>query len=157
MTATFIIPHQYPSLSSKLDPYKPVLQERSKQETQIYCQQGVEFEQYLTICQSIPAAFIIPHHYPLLLSSKLDPYKPVLQERSQQETKNYCKLKINEVIILIVWAHAIGGGVRPIFDYMPKHSTATFIVIPQYPFRTHTASRYYQKEVNKKQKAIVKL
>jgi hypothetical protein len=65
-------------------------------------QQGVEFEQYLTICQSIPATFIIPHQYPLLLSSKLDPYKPVLQERSQQETKNYCKLKINEVIILIV-------------------------------------------------------
>ena len=49
-----------------------------------------------------------PPVYPLL-SSQLDPHKPVLQERSKQETKIYCKL----VIILITKALAAGGGVYP--------------------------------------------
>ena len=53
-------------------------------------QQGVELEQYLTTCQSIPATFIIPQ-YPLL-SSKLDHFMPVLQERSKQETKSHFEL-----------------------------------------------------------------
>jgi hypothetical protein len=134
--AKFIIP-QYPLLSSKLDLFMPVLQERSKQETNLYCilviiiitkactTGGGELEQYLITCQIIPAKFIIPQ-YPLLLSSKLDPYKPVLKERSKQETKSYCKL----VLIVITKAHARGGGVRTIFDY-------------------------YKKEVNKKQNYIV--
>jgi hypothetical protein len=53
--------------------------------------------------------------------SILEPYsKPVLQERSKQETKSYCKI----VIILFTMAHATGGGgVRRIFDYMPKPSS----------------------------------
>ena len=115
--ATFKI-SQYPLLSSKLDPYKPVLQERSKQETKGYCKLvfilitkahatggGVR-----TIFENMPkhSSYIqnTPQQYPLL-SSKLDPYKPVLQERSKQETKGYCKC----VIILITKAHATGGGV----------------------------------------------
>jgi len=54
---------------------------------------------------------------------------PVLQERSKQDTKIYCKL----VIILIAEAHATGDGARTIFEYMPKHSPTTFIIPQQYP------------------------
>ena len=80
-------------------------------------QQGVELEQYLTTCQSIPVTFIIPH-YPLL-SSKWDYFMPVLQERSKEETKSYCKL----LFILVPKVHVTGDGVGTIFDYMPKHSS----------------------------------
>ena len=77
-------------------------------------EQGMELEQYLITCQSIPATFIIPL-YPLLLSN-LDYFMPVLQERSkQQDKKIYCQL----VIILIAKAHEKGNGARTMFDYMP--------------------------------------
>jgi hypothetical protein len=71
--------------------YKPVLQERSKQERKRYCKlviiqitkahaTGGGVGTYLTTCQSILATFITPHQQYPLLSSKLDPYKPVLQK-----------------------------------------------------------------------------
>jgi len=44
---------------------------------------------------------------------------PVLQERSKEDTKIYCRL----VIILITKARATGDGVSTIFDYMPNHSS----------------------------------
>ena len=59
-------------------------------------QDGIELEQYLSTCQSIPATFIIPQ-YPLL-SSNLDYFMPVLQERSKEDTKIYCKL-VNNLIV----------------------------------------------------------
>ena len=52
----------------------------------------------------------------------------VLQDRSKQETKSYCKL----MFILSTKAHATGGGVRTIFDYMPKHSSYIKNT-PEYP------------------------
>jgi hypothetical protein len=48
----------------------------------------------------------------------LDPYKPVLKKEVKKK-KSYCKL----VFILNTKAHATGGGVRTIFDCMPKHSS----------------------------------
>jgi len=78
-------------------------------------QQGVELSPYLTTFQSIPATFLTPH-YPLL-STKLDHSMPVLPERSKPEPNSYWKLEF----FLITKAHATGGGVITIFDYMPKH------------------------------------
>jgi hypothetical protein len=55
-------------------------------------QQGVELEQYLTACQSIPATFIIPtrsiHYY----HQNRIHFMSVLQERSNQETKTIVDL-----------------------------------------------------------------
>ncbi len=48
-------------------------------------QQGVEFEQYLTICQSIPATCIIPHQYPLLLD-----------QQNWTHTSQYYKKEVNK-------------------------------------------------------------
>jgi hypothetical protein len=89
----------------------------------------------ITICQSIPATIFdyMPKHSTATFIvippvSILEPYSkpvlqersPVLQERSKQETKIYCKI----VIILFTMAHATGGGgVRTLFDYMPKPSS----------------------------------
>ena len=44
---------------------------------------------------------------------------PVGHERSKQETKTCCRL----VFIVSTKAHATGGIVRTIFNYMPKHSS----------------------------------
>ena len=80
-------------------------------------QQRVELEQYLTTCQSILASFIIPQY--TVLSPKSDRFMPVLQERSKQDTKIYCKL----FIMLIAETHVTAGGVETIFEYMPKYSS----------------------------------
>ncbi len=100
-----------------------VLQERSKKETNIYCKRVFILIAYAhatvggvrTIFDYMPkhSSYIHnTHHQYLLLSSKLDPsYKRILQERSKQETKSYCKL----VFILITKAHVRWGGVRTLF------------------------------------------
>ena len=74
-------------------------------------EQGVELEQYLTRCQSIPPVIFRIRQY-ALLSPNLDQFMPILQERSKHETKTYCEL----MVILITKAHATGGGVATIFD-----------------------------------------
>jgi hypothetical protein len=62
-----------------------------------------------------PVSILEPYSKPVLQERS-----PVLQERSKQETKIYCKI----VIILFTMAHATGGGgVRTLFDYMPKPSS----------------------------------
>jgi hypothetical protein len=80
----------------------------------------------------------------------------VLQERSKQERKSYCRL----VFTLIAKAHATGGGVRTIFDYMPKYSSYlhyTPASIHYYHQNWTQTRQYHQKEVHKKQKASVNL
>ena len=68
-------------------------------------EQGVEFDQYLTPCQSIPGIFEIPQY--ALLPSELYPFNPEVEEKSKEETKIYCGLGV----ILITKAHGKGWGV----------------------------------------------
>ena len=82
-------------------------------------QQGVQFEQYLTTYQSIPATFMIHQFIHYFHQNRIIRCQQLWQDRSKHETKIYCRL----VFILISKAHATGDGVRTIFDYMPKHSS----------------------------------
>ena len=63
---------------------------------------GGDYEHYLTSCQSLPGIYEIPQY--ALLSSNMDPYKPEVEEKSNQARILYCSL----VVILITQARRKG-------------------------------------------------
>ena len=108
---------QYPVLSSKQDIFMPVLPERSKEDTKIYCRLVVILitkaratgDGVSTIFHDMPKHCSYIQNTPVypVLPSKQDPFIPLLPERSKEDTKIYCRL----VVILITKGRATGEGV----------------------------------------------